>query len=438
MSAQNANNKKHVEEQYQYKDWMRLDNAATIYPAISTKRNPSMFRLSMELTETVDPEVLKIALEHTLKRLPGFAQRLRVGLFWHYFEHQDNAPPVLPEVNSPCGYLDGKSNNNFMLRVRYFGKRISTEFFHALSDGMGAMVFFKTLVAEYLILKYNAQIPFDDGLLDCREMPKERETEDSFLKHARPISIGRDEKPAYHMGGTREAPGVLHIITAQIPLNEIHSKAKEYSATINELLVAVLIMSVYNIQQREARASKKIKPIKVNVPINMRKFYSSHTLRNFTSFVNVGIEPLLGKYSLEEIIAVVHHTMALEATEKVLNAKMSTNVTSGRNKAIRITPLFIKNRVMKLIVDRVGSRASSVTLTNIGLFKLPDEMEKYVDKIVCHLGAGVNPVACSCMSYKGVCNFTFTRTVTEPFLEREFIGLLVKMGINVKLESNLK
>ena len=34
--------------------------------------------------------------------------------------------------------------------------------------------------------------------------------------------------------------------------------------------------------------------------------------------------------------------MGLEATEKRLNAKMATNVATGRNKVLRAVPLFLK------------------------------------------------------------------------------------------------
>ena len=45
-----------------------------------------------------------------------------------------------------------------------------------------------------------------------------------------------------------------------------------------------------------------MQPVKVCVPINLRKFYPTHTLRNFASYVNPGIEPRYGEYSFDEIL----------------------------------------------------------------------------------------------------------------------------------------
>ena len=37
--------------------WLKLDNAAKIYPPNTTRRWQSMFRLSVTLTEDVDPDL---------------------------------------------------------------------------------------------------------------------------------------------------------------------------------------------------------------------------------------------------------------------------------------------------------------------------------------------------------------------------------------------
>jgi NRPS condensation-like uncharacterized protein len=416
--------------------WMMLDNAAKIYPAAKSKRTPAMFRLSMELSEDIDKDILQLALDRTLNRMPGFSQHLKSGLFWYYLEHQNDSPDVCEDANNPCVYLDTKANKNFLVRVRYYKRKIAAEFFHVLTDGTGGLCFLKTLVAEYLSIKYDVNIPRNSEILDCEESAKASELEDSFLKYSRSVKKSRKESPAYHISGTREEVGVIHITTAIMSLHEIRYKAMEYGATVNEFLTSVLIMAIYSIQQEENNIMSRNKPVKVCVPVNLRKYYGSNTLRNFASYVNVGIDPSLGEYSLEEIIAIVKHTMALGATEKVLNAKMSTNVSSEKNGVIRALPLIIKNPIMKLIHFLVGDRYNSCTLSNLGLVTLPEEMSQYVQKIDFMLGAGQNPISCSCIGYEKTVSFNISRTITESVVERLFFTRLVKMGIHTKLESN--
>ena len=64
--------------------WMRLDNAAKIYPAARRNNWSNVFRLSFTLKEEVAPAILQQALEVTVKRFPSIAARLRRGLFWYY------------------------------------------------------------------------------------------------------------------------------------------------------------------------------------------------------------------------------------------------------------------------------------------------------------------------------------------------------------------
>ena len=74
--------------------WLRLDNAAKIYPAARNNNWSNIFRLSVTLTEAVDRQVLSQALELTVQRIPSIAARLRRGLFWYYLEQVPQAPAI--------------------------------------------------------------------------------------------------------------------------------------------------------------------------------------------------------------------------------------------------------------------------------------------------------------------------------------------------------
>ena len=51
-------------------EWIKLDHSAYIYPATMNRRLSAMFRLSVTLNETVDPNVLQNALNETMRRFP--------------------------------------------------------------------------------------------------------------------------------------------------------------------------------------------------------------------------------------------------------------------------------------------------------------------------------------------------------------------------------
>jgi len=155
------------------------------------------------------------------------------------------------------------------------------------------------------------------------------------------------------------------------------------------------------------------------------------------TYVNPGIDPRLGEYTFDETLNIVHHTMAMEVTKKLLNVKITTNVRSERNTVLRLTPLFIKNMALKYVYSQVGDVLSSTTISNLGVSKLPEEMAKYVRRMDFILGPlADNRVCCAALTYNGRLRINFTRTISEPWLEREFFTRLVKLGIPVKVESN--
>ena len=419
--------------------WIKLDNAANIYPAARSRNWTALFRLSAELTEAVDPIILKEAQRITLTRFPGFSYRLRAGMFWHYFEHIDDMPEIQKDVANPCVRMNLNENGGFMFRVRYHEKRIAVEIFHVVTDGTGGLSFLATLVAEYLKLKYGICIPSTDIIMDVAEPPEQSELEDSFMRYSRAASASRKEDAAYRIRGTAAEPHFLNIVTGLMPTDIVSKRAKEHGGSITELLTAVLILSIRQIQQQEMSKKRRNQPIKICVPVNLRRFYPTNTKRNFASFINPGIQPAYGEYTLDETIQAVRHFMGLEGTEKKLNARMSTNVMSMLNPVIRLVPLVLKRQALRIAFKLNGDRTSSSTLSNLGPQNFPEPMNNYVTRMDLMLGSlKYNPVTCACVSYNNLLTVNFTRTIQESSVERNFFTQLVKLDIPVEIESNRK
>mgnify|MGYP001294810889 CR=1 FL=1 len=152
-------------------EWLRLDNAAKIYPAAKRRNWLNVFRVSSTLKEPVDPAVLKSALDVTVRRFPSIAVRIESGMFWYYLESIGKAPEPVPERPYPCTKMTSRDLSRCAFRVLYYENRIAVEFFHALTDGNGGLVFLKTLTAEYIFQKYGAHIPSVLGVLDRAASP---------------------------------------------------------------------------------------------------------------------------------------------------------------------------------------------------------------------------------------------------------------------------
>ena len=129
--------------------WYKLDTAANMFASIQTNDSSRIFRISYVLkSEEVKPEILKIAVEDTMKRFPSFSTRCKEGFFWAYLEHTNMMPEVKEEAEMPAALQNLGKNGTPDLRVLYYKRRISVEIAHVITDGDGAFEFTKSLVAH--------------------------------------------------------------------------------------------------------------------------------------------------------------------------------------------------------------------------------------------------------------------------------------------------
>ena len=417
--------------------WMRLDNAAKIYPAAKRRNWNNFFRLSATLTETVDVAVLRSALDVTVRRFPSIAVRLRRGVFWYYLEEIPQPPPIQEEKSCPLAHAPFQEVRRCAFRVLVYRDRIAVEFFHALTDGTGGLIFLKTLVAEYLTQKYGVAIPAEYGVLGRLEEPDPEELEDSFLRYAGDVKASRKESTAYHLSGTPERDGYKNLITMMLSAEEVRACAKSRGLSVTELLCAAMMQAILDLQVEKVRDPRRRKPVKVLVPVNLRGLFPSRTLRNFASYITPELDPRMGECSFKELCDEVHHRMGLENNRRTMRAKFAANVASERSPVLRVMPLFIKNIAMKAVFDAVGERKSCLCLSNLGNVQLPEAMAAYVRRMDFIIGVqAAAPHNCGVVTWNGTMYINCIRSIREPELEMHFYRVLRKLGLHVTVESN--
>ncbi len=419
--------------------WMMLDNAAKIFPAARRRNWSNVFRLSATLYEEVDREALRTALDVTVRRFPSIAVRLRSGMFWYYLQEIPAAPDIIEEGPYPLARMPFDDIRECAFRVIVYERRIAVEFFHALTDGNGGLVFLKTLVAEYLYQKHGVKVPPGDGILDRLEEPDEAELEDSFIKYAGKRPLSRADTTAFKITGERVVDGFKTNTTFILDAKTVAAEAKKRGVTVTAYLVAALMLATVNIQKKRVRRAKKWRPVKVLIPVNLRKLFPSRTLRNFVLYATPGIDPRMGEYSFDELCEIVHHQMKLQITDKQMAGMIATNVNSERSLILRATPLFLKNIVMKLIFNAVGEKKSCFSFSNLGLVSLPEALSAYVERLDFVLGVQASaPYNTSLITYNGKMNLNVIRNIHEPVLERALYEVLRDLSLCPTVESNTR
>ena len=418
------------------KRWFRLDTAALIFPAISRRDWSNAFRFSATFSEPVDPEILKRAVEDLKSRFPSFFVRLGQGFFWYYLEESAAPVTVRPDFAYPLTFMSRRELGKNCLRVLYYKNRIAVEFFHSLTDGHGGSVFLATLAARYLELRYGIRIPSGGPVCDISEKPPREETEDSFLRSAAPVAAPRREERAYRLHGTREKDGFRHLVTGTADTKLLLDAAHRYGVSVTSFLAAVMAESVIAIQAGE-RPLRRRRPVKITLPVDLRRLFPSKTLRNFALVLNEGVDPRFGEYTLEELCHVIHHRLQADAIPQNMAGMIAANVEPQKITPLRLAPVFLKNVVMDLVYVQSGERGGCLNVSNLGVFDLPPEMRPYLTRAEFIIGPQRSyPNNCSVLSYNGRTYINMIRNIRESELERRFFSRLVELGIPVDIETN--
>lgn len=429
--------KRQNKEKGMRRDWYKLDLSAIVYPTLQRRDFSSVYRLSILLKEEIQPKVLQQALDMTLPRFPTYKAAIRKGLFWRYLEPNDRPGPfVQPDVKNSCQPMYFKANNRYLIRVYYYRNRIALEAHHSLGDGTGGMCLLLTLTATYLRLLGDTEIENGGFVLDINEAPDDGELEDAYMRYANAkVCPPRQEEKAYRVRGTAEPFYTLNVIDGIMSTSQVVEVAKRYKATITEYLNAVLLYAL--LQKQEKERFVRLKPVKIAMPVNLRRFFPSITLRNFITMIYPGVDPRLGEYTFEEIVTQVHNYMRYRINEKLLKGDITTNAAVQRHPLIRIVPLFLKDFVVRQFYTRVQDRNSSAGLTNMGAMKVPAGMEQYIERFDIYMGQPFSRrTNCAIISFRDTLTVNFTSGIVEADVERYFFRKLVQDGIHVKIESN--
>ncbi len=415
------------------REWFKLDNAAKIYPAAKSSRWNAVFRMSAVLNQEVDPDILQLALDDVINRFPTFRVTLKRGFFWYYFQYLAKPPVVEEEASYPCAMMP-LTGRDHLFRVRYYSHRISVEVFHSVTDGTGCINFLKTLLLRYCEI-CGAHVEDVGDILHYEDNPAPEEAEDSFsrcIDKSKGV-LPRKEPKAYQIKGQREKRGVLDVTHGCMPFEQLHSAAKSRGCTVNTYLVAALTYAMLR-RQRYEHKTKKL-PVRVQVPINLRKIFGSSTLRNFAGYYNTTIE--YGDWSFEDIVKELDAQLKGNITPEYCQKFINSNVALEKNPVIRIAPRFLKSAVMDMSFYLVGESVMSCAFSNIGNVIMPKELQGFIDRFEFVLGAQkYMDNAMTCASFAGKTVVTFSRTIKDPILEREFFKVLTEHGIDVTVDGN--
>ncbi|MDD3129561.1 MAG: hypothetical protein PHW21_04255, partial [Candidatus Izemoplasmatales bacterium] len=302
----------------------------------------------------------------------------------------------------------------------------------------GVIMLLKALTYEYLVLT-GKDIKPDNLVPTKNQRPMVEEYEDANSKFYDPKNKKHvPEKRAYRIKGTYLSEDLTGLISGTISTSKILQLARENNLTITEYLAALMMYTIYNTQIRyRGHIKSNQAPVKIFVPVNLRKHFPSNTLRNFSNFVKTDLVMTEDDITFENLLAHVKERFEKGMTKSELIRKMSENVAFEKNVLLRFTPYFLKKYALKIGYNMLGMKLNTMSLTNIGRIDFPESMEPYIVDVTAAVYAGkFNTLNCSIVSYKDKFKITFTRSIIETTIEREFFRHFTDLGFDVEIESN--
>lgn len=420
--------------------WSPLDNAAKIFPAIRSKENTTVMRITAVLTEPITINCLFRAIKKAEARFPYFKVRLRRGFFWYYLEQVEDPIITIPDDDIPCRTFGVNKDYKLLLRILVFKNRISAEASHILSDGFGLLGFIKAILLYYFMEK---------GLIGIHQIDEffitdadEEEFEDAYSRYFKENIPSVIHKPkAFHLPYPLRNKPRFNILYATLSAKELKQKAQEKGVSITEYLVAINLLVLQDIyfDSREKGFSTPNKIARVQVPINLRNIYPSKTMRNFSLFVMPEIDFRLGKYSFDEILKIVYHKMQLDTDEKLISKIISRNVGGEKKLLVRGIPIWLKSALLYLKYYSEGANQFSGVVTNLGKINLPEPIADKVDffAITAPPPNKKLKLNLSVVGYGDKLVLCFGNITASKEFEQKFLHFLLREGINVKIKNTL-
>lgn len=449
-----------------HKEWVRLDNASNIFLAAMSTTDTKVFRLSAELQDEINPDLLQRAVETIYAQYHLYHSVLRRGFFWYYLQRSEMKPRVVPDVLPPCAPLYHFDQKELLFRVIYNDKRIHLEVFHVLSDGTGALWFFEDVLKEYVLLRYPGAST-EQKNQNKKEL--QRHLEDSFVTHFRSkeqqnftesaqsalrkfaqgskravFEYSRkarnilrkskrkklSKKNIHQIKGEKTPDQRTKVIELEMSVKQVLELAHREEATMTIYLIAVFFEAV----RKSTGGFSKEETISISVPVNLRQFFPSNSARNFFSTVILQYTYAKNREpSVKEICVELSKQLKEQTSKEGLESRLGRLIAYEYNPFNRLVPRPIKDGILK-IINFFNNRNITVSMSNLGRLSFPEAIDPYIHAVYFHT-AVVRPQF-SMISH----GERLTITLTSPFLETDiqerFVRELTSNGVEVTLAAN--
>ena len=208
--------------------------------------------------------------------------------------------------------------------------------------------------------------------------------------------------------------------TLTLPTAPLLAAAHRYGVTLNTLLTSVMASTVMDMQVKET-GDRHLKPVRLMVPINLRKMTGSRTLRNFSLYALPTLEAHQRNLPLPELCKLMDAQLKDQLSPENQKAMASSNVRTQNMWFYKYMPWSLKRTALRIGYRFFGESNSSLTLTNLGIVRLPEEIAPHVADFRCQMTPRVtSPYGCTVLSFGDRITVNISRFCPQDTLGEAF------------------
>lgn len=403
-----------------------LDDQAKIFSLSFNKQDTSIFRISITLKEKINPQVLKEAVNETMKYFKDFKVKLRYGLFM--YKLVENNRDIIIHKNEEYDFTSfhNKDNNYYLFKINYEDNTISIDYLHLLTDGLRANKFLTEIAYKYIEINNK----LDESKEKVVYKAYNAYTSNYPKKTPKPYKVPF----AFRIKGTKLNTEEISVNKIKINLPELKEYSKKQNVSITNTLISLLTYAIYNSYYKKSKSKRSIN---ICVPIDLNNIFKEDTISNFVSHMMLIIKPNKNKeYTLTEINELVKEEFNKKLSKESILATMKSDGKSINNPFVNIIPLPLKKLVV-VIGSHIFKRTFTITLTNLGKISYDSKYEKYIkDTSVILPPDWCEPIRCAISSFNETLTFTFASNIEEQYLQKSFIKELNNLKIKYTIANN--
>lgn len=322
----------------------------------SKKNNPYSIRIKMKMLGTIDYEILRGAVDKTMKRYPYFCVKLQQE--GNDFIFAENHNPVVI-TNSPRGVdLNSAASNYYMILFSYYDDWIILDIFHGLTDGAGVYEVVRTLLYYYCAARYNVKISAE-GIRTLDDKISDEEWNCPVMKILENLpapkhyEISKAIRPAESAALPVEEINTAYSII--IPESEFMQFNKKNGASPATMAALLLSRAIYKLFPNNQNA------IRVIIAVNQRKALNALLAhQSLVGGVVLEYGEKIRSQSLPQQIKIFR--------DAVTNQTRQENVIAGIAVTAELTKILLSKETTAeriALADSVNNLANTIAAANI-------------------------------------------------------------------------